>query len=153
MYGLIFDVDGVIADTEAVNARASIQVFDDLLGIKGVQRADFEAAVRDLCGFGGAAGLQGGDQGFSAGFDVPREGYACLGIVLSPFLELVFDAEQAAPEKLELEDVGFVAFGQAGGLEQDASHAVDGPEDGHGGRSAGPFSADDLTFSGDRISI
>ena len=29
VYGLIFDVDGVIADTEAVNARASIKVFED----------------------------------------------------------------------------------------------------------------------------
>ncbi len=30
IYGLIFDVDGVIADTEAVNARVSIKVFADL---------------------------------------------------------------------------------------------------------------------------
>ena len=30
LYGLIFDVDGVIADTEAVNAAASIKVFEDL---------------------------------------------------------------------------------------------------------------------------
>ena len=45
LYGLIFDVDGVIADTEAVNARASIQVFADLFGIKGVVRADFEAGL------------------------------------------------------------------------------------------------------------
>ena len=28
--GLIFDVDGVIADTESVNAGASIQMFADL---------------------------------------------------------------------------------------------------------------------------
>ena len=45
LYGLIFDVDGVIADTEAVNARASIKVFDDLFGIKGVKRQDFEAGL------------------------------------------------------------------------------------------------------------
>jgi beta-phosphoglucomutase len=44
-YGLIFDVDGVIADTEAVNARASIKVFQDLFGIKGVKRRDFEAGL------------------------------------------------------------------------------------------------------------
>jgi len=44
-YGLIFDVDGVIADTEAVNARASIKVFEDLFGIKGVKRDDFEAGL------------------------------------------------------------------------------------------------------------
>ncbi len=45
LYGIIFDVDGVIADTEAVNARASIKVFADLLGLKGVVRKDFEAGL------------------------------------------------------------------------------------------------------------
>ncbi|MFQ6035530.1 MAG: HAD family hydrolase [Sedimentisphaerales bacterium] len=45
LYGLIFDVDGVIADTEAVNAKASIKVFEDLFGIKGVKREDFEAGL------------------------------------------------------------------------------------------------------------
>jgi HAD superfamily hydrolase (TIGR01509 family) len=45
LYGLIFDVDGVIADTEAVNARASIKVFEDLFSIKGVKREDFEAGL------------------------------------------------------------------------------------------------------------
>ena len=45
MYGLIFDVDGVIADTEAVNARASIRMFSELLGVDGVLREDFEAGL------------------------------------------------------------------------------------------------------------
>ena len=45
LYGLIFDVDGVIADTEAVNARVSIKIFADLFGIKGVRREDFEAGI------------------------------------------------------------------------------------------------------------
>ncbi|MBN1846572.1 MAG: HAD family phosphatase [Sedimentisphaerales bacterium] len=45
MYGLLFDVDGVIADTEAVNARASIQMFADLFGLRGVCRADFAAGL------------------------------------------------------------------------------------------------------------
>lgn len=44
-YGLIFDVDGVIADTERVNAEASIKVFADLFGVRGVVRADFEAGL------------------------------------------------------------------------------------------------------------
>jgi len=44
-FGLIFDVDGVIADTEAVNARASIQVFADLFGLEDVRREDFEAGL------------------------------------------------------------------------------------------------------------
>lgn len=45
MYGLIFDVDGVVADTERVNAEASIKVFADLFGVHGVVRADFEAGL------------------------------------------------------------------------------------------------------------
>jgi HAD superfamily hydrolase (TIGR01509 family) len=44
-YGLVFDVDGVIADTERVNAEASIKVFADLFGVQGVVRADFEAGL------------------------------------------------------------------------------------------------------------
>ena len=44
-YGLIFDVDGVIADAETVNATASIKVFADLFGVTGVQHGDFEAGV------------------------------------------------------------------------------------------------------------
>ncbi len=45
LYGLIFDVDGIIVDTEAVNARASIKIFADLLGVEGVVRRDFEAGL------------------------------------------------------------------------------------------------------------
>lgn len=45
LYGLIFDVDGVIADTEAVNARATIKVFAEELGVQGVQQKDFEAGL------------------------------------------------------------------------------------------------------------
>ncbi|MHC4123079.1 MAG: HAD family hydrolase [Planctomycetota bacterium] len=45
MYGLIFDVDGVIADTEAVNARASIKVFSDFFSLENVVRKDFEAGL------------------------------------------------------------------------------------------------------------
>jgi HAD superfamily hydrolase (TIGR01509 family) len=44
-YGLIFDVDGVVADTERVNAEVSITVFADLFGVHGVQRKDFEAGL------------------------------------------------------------------------------------------------------------
>jgi len=45
MYGLIFDVDGVIADTEAVNAAASIRMFADLFGLRNVRRDDFEKGL------------------------------------------------------------------------------------------------------------
>ncbi len=43
--GLIFDVDGVIADTEAVNAAASIRMFAELFGLDGVRREDFERGL------------------------------------------------------------------------------------------------------------
>ncbi len=45
LYGLIFDVDGVIADTEPVNARATIRVFEDMFGLKGVRPEDFEDGI------------------------------------------------------------------------------------------------------------
>ncbi len=54
MYGIIFDVDGVIADTEAVNAEASIAMFAERFDIVGVRRQDFEAGV----GRGAAAYVQ-----------------------------------------------------------------------------------------------
>jgi HAD superfamily hydrolase (TIGR01509 family) len=44
-YGLIFDVDGVIADSERVNAQATIKVFAELFDTHGVQRQDFEAGL------------------------------------------------------------------------------------------------------------
>ena len=52
LYGLIFDVDGVIADTEAVNARASIQVFAELFDLHDVVREDFEAGLGRLLDYG-----------------------------------------------------------------------------------------------------
>jgi beta-phosphoglucomutase len=45
MYGLIFDVDGVIADSEAVNVRATSRVFEDVLGITGVLTEDFRLGI------------------------------------------------------------------------------------------------------------
>lgn len=45
LYGLIFDVDGVIADTETINARVSIKVFADFFGVEDVVRKDFEAGL------------------------------------------------------------------------------------------------------------
>jgi HAD superfamily hydrolase (TIGR01509 family) len=45
LYGLIFDVDGVIADTEPANAKATIKAFEDLFGVKGVRPEDFVAGI------------------------------------------------------------------------------------------------------------
>ncbi len=43
IYGLIFDVDGLIADTEPINARVTIRVLDTMFGLKGVKYEDFAA--------------------------------------------------------------------------------------------------------------
>ena len=45
LYGLIFDVDGVIADTEPLNARVTIRVLKDMYGLDGVSREDFAAGI------------------------------------------------------------------------------------------------------------
>ena len=45
LYGLIFDVDGVIADTEALNARVTARVFAELFGLDNVAREDFNAGI------------------------------------------------------------------------------------------------------------
>lgn len=43
-WAMIFDVDGVIADTEALNARASVMMFQQLYGVQ-VQPEDFREFV------------------------------------------------------------------------------------------------------------
>jgi HAD superfamily hydrolase (TIGR01509 family) len=45
LYGLIFDVDGVIADTEPVNARVTIRVLKNMFGLSGVKPEDFDAGI------------------------------------------------------------------------------------------------------------
>lgn len=45
MYGLIFDVDGVIADTETLNARVTARVFAELFGLDNIDREDFSAGI------------------------------------------------------------------------------------------------------------
>lgn len=44
-YGLIFDVDGLIANTEPLNARVTIRVLDEMFGLKGVRPGDFTAGL------------------------------------------------------------------------------------------------------------
>ncbi len=44
-YGLIFDVDGLIADTEPLNARVTIRVLKDRFGLEGVSAEDFAAGI------------------------------------------------------------------------------------------------------------
>ncbi|OHB83887.1 MAG: hypothetical protein A2Z38_11695 [Planctomycetes bacterium RBG_19FT_COMBO_48_8] len=45
LHGLIFDVDGVIADTEPVNAKVTIKVLKDMFGLSGVRPEDFDAGI------------------------------------------------------------------------------------------------------------
>lgn len=45
LYGLIFDVDGLIANTEPVNAKVTIRVFEDIFGVRGVRAEDFAAGI------------------------------------------------------------------------------------------------------------
>jgi HAD superfamily hydrolase (TIGR01509 family) len=44
-FGIIFDVDGIIADSEAVNLRATATAFRDILGIQSVSAADFRESI------------------------------------------------------------------------------------------------------------
>jgi HAD superfamily hydrolase (TIGR01509 family) len=44
-FGLIFDMDGVIADTEGLNVRASVRVFANLFNLTGIKPEDFEAGI------------------------------------------------------------------------------------------------------------
>jgi HAD superfamily hydrolase (TIGR01509 family) len=44
-YGLIFDVDGLIADTEPLNARVTIRVLKEMFGLEGVSAGDFAAGI------------------------------------------------------------------------------------------------------------
>jgi HAD superfamily hydrolase (TIGR01509 family) len=45
LYGLIFDVDGLIADTEPLNAKVTIRVLKDMFGVPGVACEDFAAGI------------------------------------------------------------------------------------------------------------
>lgn len=54
-YGLFFDVDGVIADSESVNVRATIATYRELFDLE-VTQGDFEAGL----GRGAAAYVRAG---------------------------------------------------------------------------------------------
>jgi HAD superfamily hydrolase (TIGR01509 family) len=40
-YGMIFDVDGLIGDTEPINAKVTIRILEERFGLKGVKDEDF----------------------------------------------------------------------------------------------------------------
>lgn len=66
IWAMIFDVDGVVADTEVLNARASVMVFRDLYGIE-VQPDDF----RPLVGTGDERYMEGVAEKYGVRIDTP----------------------------------------------------------------------------------
>jgi len=64
---LIFDVDGVIGDTEAINAEASVEVFAELYGVR-VEPEEF----RPYVGMGDQAYMQGPARAHGVEIDVER---------------------------------------------------------------------------------
>ncbi len=44
-FGIIFDIDGVIADSETVNVRATAEAFREIVGIEEIQPSDFRAGL------------------------------------------------------------------------------------------------------------
>ncbi len=44
-FGIIFDVDGVIADSEAVNVRATARAFREIVGMDQIQADDFREGI------------------------------------------------------------------------------------------------------------
>jgi HAD superfamily hydrolase (TIGR01509 family) len=90
LYGLIFDVDGVIADTEAVNAKVTARVFEELFGLKGVRDEDFTAGIgrgdEEYVRAGARAhGLELSDDQAKAGTRL-REKYFMDALVKAPLL-------------------------------------------------------------------
>lgn len=123
-FGLIFDVDGVIADTERVNAEASIQVFADLFGVHEVQRVDFEAGLgRGAAEYVRSAarvhGLELSDEQVTAATDARQSNFLNL---------LEADALPAFPGVLELmgaaRQAGNVKVGIATSSTREKSEAV-----------------------------
>jgi HAD superfamily hydrolase (TIGR01509 family) len=43
LYGMIFDVDGLIGDTEPVNAKVTIRILEEKFGLRGIRPEDFTA--------------------------------------------------------------------------------------------------------------
>ncbi len=67
IYGLIFDVDGVIADTETLNARASVLMFQELYGL-AVKPEDF----RPFVGTGDERYVEGVAEKYGLAIDVAK---------------------------------------------------------------------------------
>lgn len=93
-FALVFDVDGVIADTEALNARASVAMFEQLYGVK-VQPEDF----RPFVGRGDERYVEGVAEKYGIKIDTQR---AVQRRAENFFALLKSDPLPAAPGVLEL---------------------------------------------------
>jgi len=67
MYGLIFDVDGVLADTEALSAEATMKMYRDLYGVE-VHPEDFQPFV----GTGAVRYVEGPAEKYGIDIDTSR---------------------------------------------------------------------------------
>ncbi len=93
-WALIFDVDGVIADTEFLNARASVMMFEQLYGVT-VQPEDF----RPFVGTGDERYVEGVAEKYGVRIDTE----AAVAKRAENFFELLKDQPlPAAPGVLEL---------------------------------------------------
>ena len=95
-WGLLFDVDGVIADTEALNAHASVLMFAELYGVT-VQPEDFQPFI----GAGDERYVAGVAEQYGVALDVE----AAVARRAENFFKLLHDGPlPAAPGVRELVD-------------------------------------------------
>lgn len=87
-FALIFDVDGVLADTEVYNARASVRMFRELYGVQ-VQPEDF----RPFIGTGDERYVEGVAEKHGVRIDTPRAVQRRAELIL----ELIATAPLPAP--------------------------------------------------------
>ena len=93
-WALIFDVDGVVADTEALNAKASVMMFKELYGVT-VQPEDF----RPFVGHGDERYVEGVAEKYGVTIDTQ----AAVNCRADSFFKLLRDEPlPAAPGVLEL---------------------------------------------------
>ncbi len=93
-YALIFDVDGVVADTEVLNARASVLMFAELYGVT-VQPEDFRRFV--------GTGDERYVEGVAEQYGVTIDTQAAVDRRAANFFKLLADEPlPAAPGVLEL---------------------------------------------------